>query len=190
MAEEMNKPSTNIFSIFVFRSPIPEMALKDIILYNPFAVLDVEMLNFLHNQGDHYIVVQRFSWPGIPSGTGYIASPYGNLKEAENHLLHLEAKEGKLLNVNGHEDKNKLLALLAKDSGFHLFINLTNQGQRIERSIAIAYRKKVGSYIRSVLKMKNEGGFDVTLRVEYGRLVATITSGLQQRQVLFYSMIK
>lgn len=43
--------------------------------YNPFEILNIPMLKRIAQHGSHFIVLQRFDWPGIVPGRGFMGTP-------------------------------------------------------------------------------------------------------------------
>ena len=68
--------------------------------YNPFEILNLPMTRRITQHGNHFIVLQRFNWPGIKEGFGFMATPYKDEKSGKAHAAQLSGKEGKLLNLS------------------------------------------------------------------------------------------
>ncbi|WP_207421124.1 hypothetical protein [Desertivirga brevis] len=158
-----------------------------ILFYNPFLPLTEGLLQHMLRKGKPYWVVQRFSWPGIETGKAFMASEYADKLEAEAHAMKLEHGEGKLLDLTIEEALSKLLELIKTGSGYKVFYNSTLD-KKNEKKLHKTYVKKVHNYIRSIA-MKNDGGYDVFIRVVNGRVVGIITSGDRSHEAPFYKMI-
>lgn len=142
----------------------------------------------LIENGTPYVVTQRFKWPGVPLGKGFLVCAYRTEQEAELHALALEPNEGKAQNLLEEEDQAKMIAFSEKDSGYFLFFNGTVDINQ-DKSLKKAFVKSVHNYIRYI-RMPKEESYQVRIFVEYGRVQATITSGPHSHTALFYNMIK
>ncbi|QJB34894.1 hypothetical protein HF324_27620 [Chitinophaga oryzae] len=140
--------------------------------YNPFDRLTESMIQFSVIMGEKYWIVQRFEWPGVPSGKGFMVSRYSKKENALVHYQHLQVGEGKMLDVS--EDAEKLKALLQPGSEYHVFINTFQRGDWKKRMHS-KYKKQFVSYItKQTNTTPLQGPVQVNLYFEYGRLMAEI----------------
>jgi hypothetical protein len=160
-----------------------------IFTYNPFEPLTPAFIDMLVQRAHSYAVVQKFQYPGIDENKGFIATAYCTEGEAQTHMAQLMPGEGKILQLDNPAERQKLLSLLGDSSGYQFFYSTTPDVKACKR-LSQTYKQQVSAYIRSQLRIKNDGGIDVTLTVVAGRFMAIITSGEQRREVLFYEMIR
>jgi hypothetical protein len=88
--------------------------------YNPFEILNQPMIKTIVRQGNQFLVLQRFSWPGLQEGTAFIGTPYVNEIKAREHEKALVAHEGKLLNLTSDLEK---LTQLINNPKYYLFLS-------------------------------------------------------------------
>ena len=157
--------------------------------YNPFELLTAAFIEMLQQHAHYYVVLQRFQYPGIAENKGFMATAYLTVEEALSHLAELHKGEGKVLDLADKVEREKLLSLLEPSSGYQFFYSTTPDVAACKK-LTQTYKLKVSSYIKSQLRMKGDGGYDVTLKVIAGRFMAVITSGQQRKEVLFYEMIR
>ncbi|TWV91983.1 hypothetical protein [Chitinophaga pinensis] len=157
--------------------------------YNPFEVVTPAFIEMLLQHAHCYIVLQKFQYPGVAMNKGFMATAYTTLAQALSHLGELHQGEGKMLHLADKADQEKLLSLLDPSTGYQFFYSTTPDVTACKKLTQL-YKLKVSNYIRSQLRMKNDGGYDVTLKVISGRFMAVITSGQQRKEVLFYEMIR
>lgn len=74
--------------------------------YNLLEILNIPMLKRITQHGSHFILLQRFNWPGIEPGRGFMATPYSDQVKAAQHVSHLSEKEGKVLDLSADAAKN------------------------------------------------------------------------------------
>jgi hypothetical protein len=158
------------------------------LFYNPFLRMNSAAISKLIENGTPYVVIQRFEWPGVPRGKGFLVCAYRAQHEAEYHARELEPTEGKMQNLLEEKDQAKMIALSDKDSGYFLFFNGTVDLAQ-DKSLKKAFVKSVHGYIRYI-RMPKEDEYHVRIFVEHGRVKATITSGPHRHTALFYNMIK
>lgn len=157
--------------------------------YNPFEPLTPVFIDTLLDRAYYYLVVQQFQYPGIAENKGFMATAYPTAQEAHDHSLQLRPGEGKVLQLHQSADREKLLSLMTDASPYRFFYGTTPDADACKK-LSQTYKQKVNGYIRSQLRMKNDGGYDVTLKVVNGRFMAIITSGQQRKDVLFYDIIR
>ncbi|MBW8682989.1 hypothetical protein [Chitinophaga rhizophila] len=160
-----------------------------LLTYNPFEPLDLPFIEMLVQRRYYYLILQVFRYPGVHENKGFMATAYQTLPEAQVHLAELQQGEGKMLQLDHPEHRDRLLPLLDPSSGYQFFYGTTPDAIA-GKTLSQVYKQKVNGYIKSQLNMKNAGGFEVTLKMIHGRFMAVITSGEQRREVLFYEMIK
>jgi hypothetical protein len=154
--------------------------------YNPFEPLTLLLLNVLLMEGNQFIVLQRFPWPGIPSGRAFMASAYLDEQEAVEHVGELEEKEGKMLNLI--TDFKKITSLI--ENGEHqLFINTIKEKDWAGKVLK-AYKGNIAGYVRSRTRIKASDGVDIELKLKWGRLFAHLSSGEVQIDIPAYELIK
>jgi len=158
------------------------------LFYNPFLRISSAAISKLIENGTPYVVIQRFKWPGVPPGKGFLVCAYRTQHEAERHAFALEPTEGKMQNLLEEEDQTKMIALSGKDSGYLVFFNGTVDLAQ-DKNLKKAFVKSVHGYIQYI-RMPKEDEYRVRIFVEYGRVQATITSGPHSHTALFYNMIK
>ncbi|WP_343670741.1 hypothetical protein [Chitinophaga sp.] len=159
--------------------------------YNPFEPLTVERIQQLLLMGQPILVVQRFQWPGIINGAGFMATRYSYPEDTVDHLAHLLPNEGKLVDLLQPLQRNKLLALLGPHSTYHVYID-TLKDKHWAKQMQQVYAEDVRKYIRSQTRLKpdRDRGVDINFHLRYGRVMAIINTGTQQLDVPFYDIIK
>ncbi|HCU46063.1 MAG TPA: hypothetical protein DF610_15515, partial [Sphingobacterium sp.] len=65
-----------------------------VMLYNTFEQLTRATFQEFLEQGYRDFVMQRFEWPDVTKGTGFLLSPYWSAEEAHAHAAELGPKEG------------------------------------------------------------------------------------------------
>ncbi|WP_342644902.1 hypothetical protein [Mucilaginibacter sp. CSA2-8R] len=158
------------------------------LFYNPFLPVNNTAVSRLIENETPYIVIQRFEWPGVPFNKGFLITAYSQEHEAELHVRELAPNEGKLQNLLDETDCEKIIALTGIGSGYFVFFNGTIDLAH-EKKLQKAYVKNVHGYIKYI-RMPKDGGYDVRIFVEHGRVKATITSGTNSHTAFFYTMIK
>ena len=88
--------------------------------YNPFELFDLPTLKDMLRKGRSFLVIRRFSWPGIPVGKGLMVSAYQDEKTARQHAEMLGGKEGRLVNLPAEYDT---VTLLINHPQYLLFIS-------------------------------------------------------------------
>jgi hypothetical protein len=161
------------------------------LLYNPFEPLTIDLLRELIVRRRYYIILQRLPWPGITAGTGFLATCYTDIEDAEEHQSHLVNYEGKLLDLQEQPQLDKLLELIADGSPYQIYLN-TLKDKSWAKKMEKAYAEKVRSFIRSSgkLKVDKSAGVDIDFTLVYGHVTAVIHSGEQKLTVPFYDIIK
>lgn len=143
-------------------------------MYNPFVPITETLFRQLLQEGYLFFVVQRFDWPLLERGKGFMVSPYSQQDDAVQHAAQLAAKEGKLLDVR--EDRNKLLQLVAKGSGYRLFLNKFREDHWKARMMRL-YKDKIIGYLRARTSFTSRDTIDINITLELGRVMAVISNG-------------
>ncbi|SEO10904.1 hypothetical protein SAMN05216436_1341 [bacterium A37T11] len=143
-------------------------------MYIPFEPLTMNLLQLSMQEHNHYIVLQRFSWPGVLPGKGFMASPYADLDEAQVHASQLAPKEGKLLDMR--QDALKVQDLLKQGSGYRVFLN-TIKDQNWSARMKRVYEGKIIGFLRTKTTFKSKDPIDILFYQEFGRVMAAIQSG-------------
>lgn len=159
--------------------------------YNPFEPLTIERIQQLLLIGQPILVVQRFQWTGIINGAGFMATRYSYPEDAADHLAHLLPNEGKLVDLLQAPQRDKLLALLAPGSIYHVYVD-SLKDKNWAKQMRQVYAEDVRKYIRSQTQLKpdRDVGVDVSFNLRYGRVMACIDTGTQRLEVPFYDIIK
>jgi len=110
---------------------------------------------------------------------------YPHQAMAENHAKHLEAGEGKVLDLQNAADKCKLEELLKPGSAYQFFYSATRDKNARQKLIK-AYKEQIRSY--SITNYRGNFVFDI--KVEAGQLYGTYSYEKQTTVVLFYRIIK
>lgn len=176
-------------SLFLISNLLLHRKMSRLFTYNPFEPLTPALIDILTARAYHYLVVQQFRYPGIAENKGFMATGYPAAEQAHDHFLQLRPGEGKVLQLHQGGDREKLLSLMVEGSSYRFFYGTTPDADAC-RKLSQTYKQKVNTYIRSQLHIKNDGGYDVTLKVVAGRFMAIIASGQQRKEVLFYDIIR
>lgn len=121
-----------------------------------------------------FMVIQRFTWPGIEMGKGFMVSMYDDQEDAFFHGSQLGVKEGKLLILP--DDFVKIEPLLQPGSGYRLFVNKLKEDNWNKRMLKI-YEKNIINYLRAKTPFTRHDKIDINFGIEFGRVMATITNG-------------
>lgn len=140
--------------------------------YNPFNHFTSDTVLQLLKAGAKFIVLQRFQWPGITSGKGFMATPYNLETTANAHVHHLEPNEGKVVSLDPLPDKVR--DMLTSDD-YKIFINTVRE-TKWKNELLRYYRQDIYSYLRSNTDFTTKSPIDIDIYFENGRLTAKITS--------------
>jgi hypothetical protein len=154
--------------------------------YNPFEILNIPMLKRITQHGNHFIVLQRFNWPGIEPGRGFMATPYADQAKAVQHVSHLSEKEGKVLNLSA--DATKITDLINAPK-YYLFLN-TFRDPNWDNRILKHYQRNIISYLKARMPIRQTDQIDINLSLQYGRLKAVVTANGPEHTFDAYEMIK
>ena len=154
--------------------------------YNPFEILNLPMIRRLTQHGNHFIVLQRFNWPGIKEGNGFMATPYKDEKSGKAHAAQLSGKEGKLLNISRDIEK---VTTLINDPRYSLFL-CTFREESWSRKIIKLYQRNIMDYIKGCMPVTANDEIIIHLNLKFGRLNATVTANGPEHEFDVYEMIK
>ena len=156
-------------------------------LYIPFEQVTLNLYHDLINRGYKIFVIQKFNWPSILPGKGYLLSAYGNLELAEEHVAELEYKEGKLLQLP--EDFEKIELLLEVNSGYRIFLNKIKDADWKKRMLKY-YKVNIVNYLRFNTSFKRSDPIEIFFTLNYGRVKAVIESNGTKKEVNAFELIK
>ncbi|KAA0992107.1 hypothetical protein [Dyadobacter aurulentus] len=154
--------------------------------YNPFEILNLPMIRRLTQHGNHFIVLQRFNWPGIREGNGFIATPYKDEKSGKAHAARLAEKEGKLLTISSDLEK---ITTLINDPRYSLFL-CTFREKSWSKKIIKLYQRNMIAYIKSCMPVTSNDEIIIHLDLKFGRLKATVPANAPEHEFDVYEMIK
>jgi hypothetical protein len=143
-------------------------------MYNPFIQISLSIFENLIKTGYNYFVIQRFEWPKLETGKGFLVTAYQSSDEAKTHASHLDANEGKMLDIK--ERMETIQALLAKESGYHLFLSKFKEENWKSRMTKL-YKDKIVIYLRSKTAFTRNDAIDIKFFLEHGRVMAEISNG-------------
>lgn len=143
-------------------------------MYNPFVPFTEAVFRQILKEGTYLFVIQRFNWPLVEQGKGFMVTAYQDTDEAYAHASQLHANEGKLLDVRTQLEK--IQPLVAKGSGYRLFLGKFKEDNWKSRMMKL-YRDKIIAYLRFRTPFKARDTIDITFWLEHGRVQATITNG-------------
>lgn len=139
--------------------------------YNPFIPFTEEVLYGLRNEHTNFLIVQRFSWPGLNRSSTFLVTVYYHKEMATEHAQHLEANEGRLIDISKEFDK--VLALLQPGSLYRLFTNKFSQ-TNWERRMLKEYQWKIQDYLARKTSLRPKDKIDISFKLLHGRMVAII----------------
>ncbi|SFD46835.1 hypothetical protein SAMN05518672_10267 [Chitinophaga sp. CF118] len=159
--------------------------------YNPFEELTPDRIRQLIQLKDYFLVVQRFQWVGLPAGTGFMASYYNDLQAANEHQSYLVNYDGKVVDLQQEDQKNRFLQLFKAGSPYVVYIN-TLKDKDWAKQMVKAYAEKIRHYIRisGKIKVNRDYGIEIDFNLKHGYVMAVIHSGEQKMEVPFYEIIK
>lgn len=143
-------------------------------MYIPFISYTIDSLTETLASKVPFLVIQRFAWPGILAGKGFMVSPYTEYEEAFFHASQLGQKEGRLLNLP--KDLDKIEAVITPGSGYRLFLNKLKEENWNKRMLKI-YEKHIINYLRARTPFTRHDKIDINFSIELGRVKASITNG-------------
>jgi len=134
--------------------------------YNPFEILNLPLLRGIIQHGNRVIVLQRFNWPGITEGHGFMGTPSTDEAKAKQDVAQSSEKEGKFLNLSADAEK---ITNLINDPKFYLFLNTFRDTNR-DAKILKHYQRNIISFLHSRMTIRQKDPIDIHLVLEYGRL--------------------
>jgi len=155
-------------------------------LYNPFEQLTRATFQEFLEQGYRDFVLQRFEWPDVVKGTGFLLSPYWSAEEAHTHAAELDPKEGKAIQIPA--DALNIQQLLETNSGYRIFNNRFREEKWDKRMLRM-YESKIVGYLRNQTTFKRNDPIDILFTLEHGRVWAIITDGKTQKKVRAIDLI-
>ncbi|WP_286801812.1 MULTISPECIES: hypothetical protein [Sphingobacterium] len=155
--------------------------------YSPFEPVTKYVLNELVESGYENFVLQRLSWPGVKEKTGFLLTPYDEKKDAIEHALHLDPKEGKSIQMP--DDIEKLDSLLVFDSAFRIFLNRIKD-ESWESWMKKIYEKNIINYLRTKTRFKRTNHLDVYFILDHARVIAEITDGETKKKVFAIELLE
>jgi len=153
--------------------------------YIPFNNFTGNSVLQLISAGAKYIVLQRFQWPGIDPGKGFMATPYNLESTANAHVHNLEANEGKVVSLDPLPDKVRDM-LISRD--YNMFINTVKE-TKWKNELLRYYRQNIYSYLRSNTEFTTKSPIDIDIYFENGRLTAKLTSNDKTHLTTVYKLI-
>lgn len=145
-------------------------------MYNPFVPFTESVFRETLREGTYLFVIQRFHWPLVEKGKGFLVSPYRQADEATAHAAQLDGREGKFVDVRSEEGLAAVERLVAKGSGYRMFLNKFKETDWKNRMMKL-YRDKIITYLRFRTPFRARDTIDITFWLEHGRVMATITNG-------------
>lgn len=156
-------------------------------LYIPFEQLTSILFHDLVTRGYNGYVLQKFEWPGVNQGKGFLLSAYADKEQATNHATALGVKEGKALIVP--EDLEKIDQLLEESSGYKIFLNKIKDLDWEKRMLKY-YKVNIVNYLRFNTLFKRKDPVDILFTLEYGRVKAVIESAEIRKEIKAFDLIK
>ncbi|WP_313491927.1 MULTISPECIES: hypothetical protein [Sphingobacterium] len=156
-------------------------------MYNPFVTFTEEILHALIKEGRNFLILQRFSWPGLSRANTFLITPYTDRESAIIHEHNLEHNEGKLLDIS--KESEKVIALLKAGNAYRLFLDKfkeTNWNKRMLKE----YQRNIVNYLRGRTRFTREDTIDINFVLNNGRLIAEIRAEDKSLDVPAYDLIK
>lgn len=153
--------------------------------YNPFELLTLILLKSFQRNKQHLLIIQRFNWPGIVAGKGFMVTPYASEKSAVQHQATLDAKEGRLVNL--YLEMDTVIALL-NSSKYLLFVSSFRE-MRWNTRVLNHYQKNISSFLRAKNFTNATDQPDIELMLEYGKLKAAVRSAGTKQIFDVYELI-
>lgn len=156
-------------------------------MYIPFEQLTLAILRQELKDRKRYFVIQRFQWFSVAPGKGFMVTSYVEEDRAKEHAAMLEANEGKLLDAYTSIDKIK--NLLAKGSGYRLFLNRIKDQNWNDRMLRF-YEGSIISFLKWRTTFRRRDHIDILFTMKHGRVMAEITNGKKSMEVQAFELIK
>lgn len=156
-------------------------------LYIPFEQVTLNLFHDMVSRGYKDFVLQKFEWPGVVQGKGFLLSAYENKEQANEHVVELDIKEGKALHIP--EDIENIEKLLEVNSGYRIFLNKLRD-QDWEKRMLKYYKVNIVNYLRFNTRFKRKDPVDILFTLEFGRVKAVIESAGIRKEVKAFDLIK
>ena len=153
--------------------------------YNPFELLTLPLLKNFQRSKQHLLVIQRFNWPGVPAGRGFMITPYMNENTAKQHAALLGSKEGRLVNL--YLEMDTVIGLL-NSTKYLLFINSFREMRWSSRVLSY-YQKNIQSYLTANGFTTPPDQTEIEFSFETGRLKAVVRCGDHKQNFDAYDLI-
>ena len=154
--------------------------------YNPFELLTLPLLKDLLRRHKYFIVVQRFNWPGIMTGKGFMVTPYEEQKSAKAHADKLDIKEGRMIDLQIEMQK---ITQLIDGPQYFLFLN-TFRDAHWASKVLKHYQNNIVLFLNANTTIRIKDGIDIELAFHDGRLKAIIQSKGPLKEFDAYDLIK
>lgn len=155
-------------------------------MYIPFEQVTITLLHELVMRGYKDFVLQRFEWPSVIKGKGFMLSAYADRQQAQEHAAQLGAKEGKVVSLP--EDASKITDLLHLDSGYRVFLNKIREEDWNKRMLKW-YQKNIVYYLQTKTRFKRADALQILFTFEHGRVWAEISNGPVKKKVSAIELI-
>src|SRR5690606_29544008 len=156
-------------------------------LYIPFEEVTLNLFHDLVSRGYKDFVLQKFEWPSVTFGKGFLLSAYETKELTHAHAFELDVKEGKSLHIP--DDFEKIEKLLEVNSGYRIFLNKIKNLDWKKRMLK-HYNLNIVNYLRYHTKFKRTDKIDILFTLEYGRIQAIIESNGTRKEVNAFDLIK
>lgn len=143
-------------------------------MYNPFIPFTKAILKAQVREGNRWFVIQRFPWPLVAAGKGFMVTAYQKEEDALWHASQLAEKEGKALHLP--DDLPKLEALLQTGSEYRLYVDKIKEENWNKRMLKV-YEKPIINFLRARTLFNRKDTIDILFTLELGRVKAKITNG-------------
>lgn len=155
--------------------------------YIPFEQITEKLYHDLVTRGYKDFVLQKFEWPSVTFGKGFLLSAYESLELAKEHAIELDIREGKSLHLP--DDFEKIEKLLKVNSGYRIFLNKIKDSDWEKRMLK-HYTVNIVNYLRFNTRFKRTDPVDILFTLEYGRVKAIIESAGVRKEVNAFDLIK
>ena len=153
--------------------------------YNPFEPVDLPLLLEMQRMQKYYVVIQRFSWPGVALGKGFIVTPYEKEELAKQHAEKLAPKEGRFIDL---QSEFELVKSLINDPHYSLFVNNVSNKSWADQMLK-HYKKNIISFVTANTNFRRKG-IDIELAFKYGRLKAIIHTTGPKKEFDAYDLFR
>ncbi|MNJ95319.1 hypothetical protein D3C87_130290 [compost metagenome] len=156
-------------------------------MYIPFVLFTEALLQAIKDAGVKYLIIQRFSWPGLNRSTTFLVTPYAAMDSAKEHELQLREKEGKLLDINF--EYGKVLQLLNDGRGLRFYLNKFKENNWNKRMLQV-YQRNITGYLSSRTNFTRQDTIDINFVLKYGHLIAEVRAKDKSLDVPAIDLIK